>query len=224
MQKMIFFVATLLLLNSWHCRSQGDTRAFSFESLGWKISVPSYLRIEDSAFIYTRERRLRAMQRQTITPQEGVVYDSPSPANENRPVYQPPSEQVNPEKVLLHISDTGWQAMIGTSMIASVTPLDTYDTKDWSQLLKQVRQELVSAYTKSYLPKATIDSVYTTETIGGKTFDKTWLRITGEVYNNYVIVYSRSIGGFAFHCAIYYRDTARGDYFQDIWKQSVFAR
>lgn len=203
-----------------HCKSD-NTKTFYFKSVGWKISVPVSMTIRDSATIY--KPLPEAKQTSPAIPNDSVVYDEPSPRKENLnfttplPVYTPID---NPEKLLLQVTETGKWRLNSSSLSAGIKPVTKEKSRE--EGLRSMRTELAGAYTRDYLPKTTVDTVFSKESVGGKLFDKSQFTYTGANSTQNIVVYSRIINGYEFNCAISYYDPAIGKLFMDIFKKSKF--
>lgn len=210
------FLISILFLQ---CKSD-TTKTFYFQSIRWKVTVPSYMNIQDSAAIY--KSLPKAEESSTAIPNDSIVYDEPYPPKEKSSLINITSRTpINfSEKMLLQVRDTsGWQ-INASSLSAIIKPLEK--GKSWDESLRSMRSEFAGAYAKVYLPKTTVDTVFSMESIDGKIFNKSYFKITGPNWTQNIVVYSRFINRYEFHCVVSYHDSAKGKLFMDIIKKSKF--
>ena len=188
--KYTFLTICLISLLCIHCKSKRKT--FYFQSIGWRVTVPAYMHIEDSA----------------------TIYNPKQPGINNRNYFSAP------EKTLLQVTDTGGWRLNGSSLIASIKPMEK--EKSWDEILQFTRSEYAGIYNRDYLPKIKVDTVFSRESIDGKLFDKSYLKFTGPNWTQNIFIYSRLINGYEFHCVLSYPDSIKGKQFIDIFKKSSF--
>jgi hypothetical protein len=133
----------------------------------------------------------------------------------------PPDATGMQQRILLRVTDSSQFRLNAPYLIAAIEPFQK-DKQEWSVVLQEMRKEWVDGYTKDYLPKATIDSVYSTEIIDGVEFDKTYFKMRRLKTTEHRYVYSRIINGLTFHCAINYLDTVQGKIYTSMFRQSKF--
>lgn len=124
------------------------------------------------------------------------------------------------DKMLLQVLDTGGWRLNGSSLSAGIKPMEK--SKDWEETLRLIRSKYSGTYDRDYLPETKVDSVFSKEAIDGNIFDKSSFKFTGPGRTQHIMIYSRAINGYEFHCIIAYPDTGRGKPFMDIFHQSSF--
>lgn len=211
----LILVISLFLVG---CKSSDTT--FHFSSIGWTVTVPDSLMVEDSSLIYRTLPKAEASPENT--PYDGVADESTNPPVENSVPAEPyPTTQEFPEKLLLRVMDNGGWNLNSNKLLAATKPL-AKGVENWQAELQIVRNEFYSAFTRDFLPKVEVDSIFSQETIDGLLFDKSYFKAKGATATNYTEIYSKIINGKQFHCVIHYSDPVRGQGFIDIFKESRF--
>lgn len=175
---------------SLQCQSS-KTKTFHFKSVGWTVTVPAHMNVEDSATTY-----------------KDLPHTTGSPSF----MYS--------DKRLLQVLDTGGWRLNGPSLSAGIKPLE--QGKDWNEIVQVIRSHYADTYNRDYLPKTNVDSVFSKETVDGKSFDKSAFKFTGPGWTQNIVIYSRAINGFEFHCVIAYPDSVKEKQFKDIFTTSRF--
>ena len=172
--------------------SPGNTKQFYFRSAGWKISLPVNLSIQDSSQLGDL----------VVMKDTGVF------------------EPLLKEKILLQVSDSSNWRLNATYLSASITSME--DTQSWDEALQSMRAGMRRTSILTSPPETPVDSVFSKEMIDGKIFDKTWFKSVRPALTQNVIIFSRAINGYAFHCLIIYSDNAKGKMLLDLFKKSRF--
>jgi len=209
-------ISTSLIICLFVYCQQDNDKQFYFRSVGWKIAVPDSLLVRDSSIIH--KPRLPSMPQPQY---DSIVYDEQSPRTQKSKVVEQAIQVVEyPEKMLLDIRISSQWRLGGTSLAASINSVNS--KAGWQRNLDSIRTEIGGGFSRDYLPAVRVDSIYSKETVDDKVFDKTVFKVIGKNTVNNMVIYSRYIRGYAFHCAIYYADIRTGEEFISMFLQSKF--
>lgn len=217
-----FILFTLILLS---CRSQNNQRHFYFASVGWNVSVPAEISMEDSANYYSK----MISQRQPPLKDPSATYDSSTSADDSHPGHQAPAgtgyTRYNPAKMLLTLQSPGSQwNLLSSHLIANITKASEIRESGFDEHIRALRTQIADAYssTSFFSTLVKTDSAFSHEEIGGVNFTKQEFTFHFEKRNQYLVAYSAMIHGYLFEVAINFTNEDDGKKLLDVFRNSEF--
>ena len=189
-------VVALLLLQNVVClgQSSSDGQKFRNDDFGWNIIIPrGFEKVPDTLWARMQNKGLSAIE---------STYDA-KVDNQAKTIFVFSSDQFN-------YIESNYQ------------PFDPVRDGNYLEGFKNVNDVLYGTL-KANMPKASLDSSYSRELVGGKEFNvfNVAAQLNPQV-TLHLLMYSRLFGGKEFTVNIMYMDAARGKDLLEAWRGSSF--